>query len=119
MTLPEADWRLLRALHDRALDRYCARALRECATVIQDTNTSVHDRYLRLVQVVNERDTSLAAAFNDLRRSTAIQRLASMMALGVVTDEELSHFSQATRGSATTIADLLRSGATRADLPHT
>ncbi len=118
MALPEADWRLLRALHDTALDRYCARVLQECATGIRDTNGSAHDRYLRLFRVVNERDASLAAAFNDLRRSTAIQRLASMMALGVVTDEELSQFSQTTRDSATTIADLLRIGATHADPAH-
>ena len=115
MTLPEADWRLLRAIRQTALDRYCARVLQECATGIEATNSSAHDRYLRLFRLVNERDASLAAAFNDLRRSTAIQRLASMVALGVVTDEELSRFSQATRDSATTVADLQRCGAKRRD----
>jgi hypothetical protein len=29
MTLPEADWRVLRAVHRTALDRYCARVLEE------------------------------------------------------------------------------------------
>ncbi len=58
--------------------------------------------------MVKERDDSIAAAFNDLRRSTAIQRLASMIALGVVTDAELSQFSPATREAATTLVDLWR-----------
>jgi hypothetical protein len=116
MTLPEADWRVLRAVHRTALDRYCARVLEECATGIQDTSSSAHDRYLGLFRLLNERDASMAAAFNDLRRSTAIQRLASMIALGVVTDEELSQFSQATRDSAMVVADLQRPGAKRRHL---
>lgn len=115
MTLPEADWRVIRAVHRTALDRYCARVLQECATGLEDTNGSAHDRYLRLFRVVTDRDASIAAAFNDLRRSTAIQRLASMIALGAVTDDELGHFSQATRDSATTVADLLRRSATHVD----
>ncbi len=41
-----------------------------------------------------------------------------MIALGVVTDEELSQFSPPTRDSATTVADLLRRGATHADPAH-
>jgi hypothetical protein len=120
MTLPEPDWRVIRAIHQTALDRYCARVLQDCATEIQDTNSSAHDRYLSLFRVVNERDASLAAAFNDLRRSTAIQRLASMISLGVVTDEELSQLSQATRDAATTLADIQRAGSKRrtADPPR-
>jgi hypothetical protein len=38
-----------------------------------------------------------------------------MIALGAVTDDELGHFSQATRDSATTVADLLRRSATHVD----
>jgi hypothetical protein len=67
-----------------------------------------HDRYVRLFRLLNERDEAIAAAFNDLRRSTAVQRLASMIALGAVTDAELDQFSAATRESATGLADLLQ-----------
>ena len=45
---------------------------------------SAHDRYLRLVRLVRERDDGIAAAFDDLRRSTAIQRLAGMINLEVI-----------------------------------
>ena len=55
---------------------------------IRGAAPSPHDRYLRLFRMLKERDASIAAAFDDLRRSTAIQRLAAMIALGVVTDEE-------------------------------
>ena len=110
VTFPERDWRLLRSLHRASIDRYCARVLEECATVIRDTKTSSHDRYLQLFRLVKEHDQNIAAAFDDLRRSTAIQRLASMLLLGTVTDEELSQFSAETRDSATALVDIRRPG---------
>jgi hypothetical protein len=54
--------------------------------------------------MLKERDKSIAAAFNDLRRSTGIQRLAAMIALEVVTAEELDRL----RDSAKLLADLSR-----------
>lgn len=71
-------------------------------------DTSPHDRYLRLFRMLKERDKSIAAAFDDLRRSTGIQRLAAMIALEVVTDEELDRFSAPIRDSAKLLADLSR-----------
>ena len=73
---------------------------------IRDDHRSAHDRYLRLFRLLKERDQSLAAAFNDLKRSAAIPRLAAMIDLGVVTDAELAEFSAPTRESATGWADL-------------
>jgi hypothetical protein len=58
--------------------------------------------------MLGERDRSLAFAFDDLRRSRAIERLAAMIALGVVTPEELSQFSEATRATATELANFSR-----------
>jgi hypothetical protein len=81
--------------------------LDECAAVIQDGDSSAHDRYLRLFRLIRERDDRIAAAFDDLRRSTAIPRLAAMINLRVITHEELAQFSQATRESATGLADIL------------
>ena len=105
MELPESDWRLLRTLHRVALDRYCARVLGECAETMQGEG-SPHDRYLRVYRLLKERDKSLATAFNDLRRSTAIQRLAGMISLGVVTTEEQDQFSGPTRDILKFIAGL-------------
>src|SRR2546427_8243294 len=77
VTFPEHDWRLLRVVHRTALDRYCTRVLEECVATIRGTDISPHDRYLRLFRLLKERDESIATAFDDLRRSTAIQRLAA------------------------------------------
>lgn len=58
--------------------------------------------------MLQERDRALAAAFDDLRRSRAIPRLAAMVDLGVVADEELNGFSAQTRDAALFLQDLTR-----------
>ncbi len=115
--MTESEWRALRALHRVALDRYCAQVLEECGRVVTDTNGSAHERYLRLYRLVRERDDTIAAAFNDMRRSRALQRLAAMIALGTVTTEELSQFSVGTRESATELADMLWGSGGRQKVP--
>jgi hypothetical protein len=106
VNFPESDWKLLRSLHRAALERYCAQVLDECAVVVRDDNLSAYDRYLRLVRLLRERDDGVAAAFDDLRRSTAIQRLAAMINLGVVSSVELAPFTPATRESAMALAEI-------------
>jgi hypothetical protein len=59
-------------------------------------------------RLIRERDDDIAKAFNDLRRSTAIQRLASMILLKAVTNEEIAQFSDATRESAASFAEMFR-----------
>ena len=110
MNFPESDWKLLRSLHRAALERYCVRVLDECGLVVRDDERSAHDRYLRLIRLVRERDDQVSAAFDDLRRSTAIQRLAAMINLGVITSVELGRFTPATRESATALAEIFSSG---------
>jgi hypothetical protein len=79
--------------------------LDEGAAVIRDDKDSAHDRFLRLFRLVRERDDRIAGAFNDLRRSTAIQRLAAMINLGVVSSADLEVFTAATRESAVGLAE--------------
>jgi len=50
---------------------------------------------------LQERDRELAWAFDDLRRSTAIQHLTAWIRLDVLTQEELAGFSQETLRKAT------------------
>jgi hypothetical protein len=108
MDLPERDWKHLRSVHKAALDRYCAQVLQESSAVVQDGAGSPHDGYLRLYRLLQERDAALAVAFNDLRRTTAIPRLASMLQLEVVTDEELSAFTPETQSSARFLSERSR-----------
>ena len=98
MSIPERDWKVLREVQRLALERYCERVLQECASVVGDPDRTAHERYLQLYRLVEKRDRELARAFDDLRRSTATNRLIAMRTLGVVTDEEMERFSEGTRG---------------------
>ena len=95
--MTEREWKVLRALMPIALDRYCERVLGECRAVMDDTRKSHHERYLRLYRLIQERDRSLANAFNDPRRSNALFKLASLRGLELLTEEEFERFEPGTR----------------------
>lgn len=104
--ISEADWKRLGRLKPVALDRFCQGVLAEVARVAADPTRGSHDRYLEVFRLLQERDTELAAAFDDLRRSTALFRLARMRALGAVTDQELGEFDAETRGAVAVLLGL-------------
>lgn len=104
---PEADWKVLRSLKQTALDRYCERVMDECRQVIDDRNGSPHERYLRMFKLLQKRDDDLANAFNDLKRSQAVQRISWMRYLKLLTDEEWERFSPKTRDTVQFLAGVI------------
>lgn len=100
---PEADWKTLRALKPVLLDRLCARTLQECGEVIDSAEGTAHERYLRLFDRIHRRNDELADAFDDLRRSRAIERLAHMRKLDLFTEEEFQSLSPGTRETVDSI----------------
>lgn len=90
--IKESDWKVFRRLHSVALERYCQRVLEE---VKQATtcNDSYHDCYLKLFRLIQDRDKTMGRCFDDLRRSTALLQLLIIIKEGLLTDEELKHFS--------------------------
>lgn len=95
--IPETDWKVLRALHPVALDRYCERVLEEIRQIAADAQRSHHQRYLAIFELMQERDPTLALAFNDMRRSAALQRIMHLQHLGLLRPEEFARFSEGTR----------------------
>ena len=106
MPFSERDWKYLRTLQATALDRYCTRVLDESGAIIRDTSGSSHDRYLRLFYLLQERNDAMATAFDDLRRSTAIQRLTAMVGLGVLTEQEFAGFNADVQETVRTVRDI-------------
>ncbi|HYR10319.1 MAG TPA: hypothetical protein VEQ60_21270 [Longimicrobium sp.] len=45
---------------------------------MDDRNETAHERYLRLLKLMEERDEDLSHAFDDMRRSRAVQRISWM-----------------------------------------
>ena len=107
MDIKESDWKIFRRLHGIALERYCQRVLDEVklATVCDD---SFHDCYLKLYRLMQERDRTMARAFDDLSRSTALLRLVNILNEGLLTDEELKEFSQEFQRRIKTIKSMSR-----------
>lgn len=95
--LPESEWKILRELRPVALDRLCARILAESRAVIDDPSKSNHERYLALFALIQDRDDDIAVAFNDVRRSNALGRLAAIVHQDLLTDLELQRFGKETR----------------------
>ncbi|KAA3649313.1 MAG: peptide ABC transporter substrate-binding protein [Proteobacteria bacterium] len=84
-------------MHPIALERFCERTLNECVQAATCDGPSAHQRYGALYRLIKARDKTLAAAFNDLRRSTAIETLINLARLDLLTTPELDEFSDETR----------------------
>ena len=95
--IKESDWKLFRHVHSEVLERFCQQILLEIERVNSDRTKGFHEKYLDIWGVLKRRDKEMAQAFNDIRRSTAWTRLASMKGLGLLTEDELARFSQETR----------------------
>ena len=91
--IKESDWKLFRQLRPVALERFCERVLAEVQVAVTDTSESLHDRYLKLFDLVRERDKTIGRLFNDPRRSNAFILLANIKHEGLLSAAELDQFS--------------------------
>ena len=74
-TISEADWKIFRELQRTALERFCQGVLSEIDQISSNSGKSAHERYLAIFKLLESRDDTIAEAFNDLRRSTALHQL--------------------------------------------
>ena len=97
VTMRESDWKLFRELQRTALQRFCERVLGELSEIAVDSTRTPHERYLAVVELVRQRDSALADAFDNPRRSTAPLQLRTIYSKGLLTEEEFARFSSETR----------------------
>jgi hypothetical protein len=107
MEIKESDWKVFRGLHSVALERYCRRVLEEVRAAAE-CRGDYHDCYRRVYRLIRERDKTMAAAFDDPRRSTAFILLANMIREELLTEEELKQFSLEAQERIDTINKLRR-----------
>jgi len=50
--MKESDWKKFKVLKERAIERFCSRALEDFDAVISNTEEHVHDRYRELYKLV-------------------------------------------------------------------
>jgi hypothetical protein len=95
--IPESDWRHFKRVHQVLLERFCERTLDDLRAMLRATEGSAHEQYRRAYKLLEVRDQELARAFDDFRRSTAIMQLVIMRRMGLLSDDELSVFSEQTQ----------------------
>ena len=105
---PESDWKVFREVRAAALDRFCDRVLTDTQRISADLNKSAHDRYIEIYRLLQRRDRELARAFDAPRRSQATSQLALISSLALLTPEELSRFTPATRDSIIAVAAIFQ-----------
>ena len=60
-------------------------------------NLTAHEKYLDIYKIIQKRDYELGRVFDGHSRSRADQQLRDMYNKGLVTDDELSKFSEETQ----------------------
>ncbi len=106
LDIPEPDWRRCKEVLSKLLERYCEGVLEEVMAASHSSKGTAHDRYLKVYKLIHYRDKQLGNTFNDFRRSTAIMQLGIMRKLKLLSDEDLSMFSEQTRARVEGIASL-------------
>ena len=95
--LPESDWKIVRKLHELALERFCQRVLADIERIVSVTSQKAHTRYLDIFKIIEEQDKEIEWIFNDLSRSNAMEHLFAIQTRGLLSEEEFSRLSQETR----------------------
>ncbi|HEY0348303.1 MAG TPA: hypothetical protein VGC60_09105 [Pyrinomonadaceae bacterium] len=106
--IKESDWKLFRRFHEIALERFCERVLREVQSATTEHSDSYHDRYLKVFELIQDRNQTMARAFDDVRRSKALLLLANIKQQGLLTEEELMQFSPEARNAIDDIESIRR-----------
>lgn len=94
---PEDDWKHFKKIQATALDRLCARVLKQLQQHCTATTGTNFERFEKALSTMKEGGNEYKRAFTDFRRSTAFMNLLQIVALGLISDEELKGFSAQTR----------------------
>ena len=95
--ISEPEWKVFRQLHPITVERFCAKVLAELESIVSDSSKSHHERYGDIYGLMLDRNKEMARAFDDFRRSNAVDQIAMIEALGLLTEEEIGRFSPETR----------------------
>jgi hypothetical protein len=95
--ISEADWKIFKAVRSVALERFSQRILDECQEICCNEALTAHERYGNLYGVIHKRNTEMAEAFDDFRRSTALLCLRIIWQHELIRSEEMSQFSRETQ----------------------
>jgi hypothetical protein len=107
-TIPEKDWKHMRSMKPRVLNDACARILADVEASVRKRDERNHEAYLGLWALLKKKDAEIASMFDDFKRSTALFKLAAWYRYGLVSDSELTLFTEETQNMVKAINQNLR-----------
>ena len=107
-SVPEGDWKKLRAMKNDVLNFACKRIFEKIDKISNDREGKEHKVYLNLWKLLDQEDDEIALMFDDLKRSSAIHKLAAWKRNGVISKESFSEFSDETRKIVEALNETLR-----------
>jgi ADP-heptose:LPS heptosyltransferase len=106
--ISESDWKKIRNMKYDLLNIACGRINDKISKVIDQKDLSNHQKYLKIWELLKKEDYQISIMFDDLKRSTALQKLAAWKENKLITDEDLMQFSEETRSRINVLAGIQR-----------
>jgi len=91
--MKESDWKVFTDIKDKAIEKYCTLALEESKEVISDQKEHVHNRYLLLYKLLQNRNKQMSLLFDGHSRSKAWIQLIAIRSEGLADEVLLSKLS--------------------------
>jgi hypothetical protein len=92
--MKESDWKIFKQIKEKAVEQFCHQALEEFEEVINNKTEHVHNRYLMLYKLVQNRDKQMQLLFDDHSRSKAPLQLLAIRGEGLADESLLSKLSE-------------------------
>lgn len=106
--IPERDWKKLRSFKEAALNIACERIFQKVERLIESRGSESYKYYSKLWKVLREQDEEISLMFDDLKRSTAIFKLAVWKRNGILSDENFKEFSEETQAHIESLCKIRR-----------
>ena len=97
--IPESDWKKIRDMKNEILSISCNQIFEKVDNISIKREGKEHEAYLKLWKLINRENEEISIMFDDLKRSTAILKLASWKRNGLISDERMSEFTDETQQS--------------------
>ena len=91
--MKESDWKVFTEIKDKALEKHCTLALEESQEVISDQKEHIHNRYLLLYKLLQNRNKQMSLLFDGHSRSKAWLQLIAIRSEGLAGEALLSKLS--------------------------
>ena len=106
--IPEKDWKKLREFQDQALNIACERILDKINKDLELRGAESHKCYLKLWKVMQDEDKEISLMFDDLKRDTAILKLAAWKRNGILSVENFEKLTEETQNRIESICNIER-----------